>query len=52
MVVSDKGRQFVSEVFKDLCLRLNIDHIKTVPYRSLKILNERVNRNLMQIIAF
>ncbi|GFX75505.1 retrovirus-related Pol polyprotein from transposon 17.6 [Trichonephila clavipes] len=50
-VISDNGPQFISEVFEHLSHRLDIKHIKTVTYRPQTNLTERVNRNLVQMIA-
>ncbi|GFV54526.1 retrovirus-related Pol polyprotein from transposon 412 [Trichonephila clavipes] len=50
-LISDNGPQFISEVFEHLSHRLDITHMKTVTYRPQENLTERVNRNLVQIIA-
>ncbi|GFU86702.1 retrovirus-related Pol polyprotein from transposon 17.6 [Trichonephila clavipes] len=50
-LISDNGPQFISEVFEHLSHRLDIKHIKTVAYRPQANLTERVNRNLVQMIA-
>ncbi|GFS50105.1 transposon Ty3-I Gag-Pol polyprotein [Trichonephila clavipes] len=50
-LISDNEPQFISEVFEHLSHRLNIKHMKTVTYRSQANLTERVNRNLVQMIA-
>ncbi|GFY25198.1 uncharacterized protein TNCV_2483191 [Trichonephila clavipes] len=50
-LISDNGPQFISEVFEHLHHRLDIKHIKTVTYRPQANLTERVNRNLVQMIA-
>ncbi|GFV13157.1 transposon Tf2-9 polyprotein [Trichonephila clavipes] len=50
-LISDNGPQFISEVFEHLSHRLDIKHIKTVTYRPQANLTERVNRNLVQMIA-
>ncbi|GFW35465.1 transposon Tf2-9 polyprotein [Trichonephila clavipes] len=50
-LISDNGPQFISEVFEHLSHRLDIKHMKTVTYRPQSNLTERVNRNLVQMIA-
>ncbi|GFS48577.1 transposon Tf2-11 polyprotein [Trichonephila clavipes] len=50
-LISDNGPQFISDVFEHLSHRLDIKHMKTVTYRPQSNLTERVNRNLVQIIA-
>ncbi|GFV87654.1 retrovirus-related Pol polyprotein from transposon 412 [Trichonephila clavipes] len=50
-LISDNGPQFISEVFEHLSHRLDIKHMKTVTYRPQANLTERVNRNLVQMIA-
>ncbi|GFV97250.1 hypothetical protein TNCV_155671 [Trichonephila clavipes] len=50
-LISDNGPQFISKVFEHLSHRLDIKHMKTVTYRPQANLTERVNRNLVQIIA-
>ncbi|GFW75415.1 retrovirus-related Pol polyprotein from transposon opus [Trichonephila clavipes] len=50
-LISDNGPQFISDVFEHLSHRLDIKHIKTVTYRPQSNLTERVNRNLVQMIA-
>ncbi|GFW59909.1 retrovirus-related Pol polyprotein from transposon 17.6 [Trichonephila clavipes] len=50
-LISDIGPQFISEVFEHLSHRLDIKHVKTVTYRPQAKLRERVNRNLVQMIA-
>ncbi|GFT04914.1 retrovirus-related Pol polyprotein from transposon 412 [Trichonephila clavipes] len=50
-LISDNGPQFISDVFEHLSHRLDIKHIKTVTYRPQANLTERVNRNLVQMIA-
>ncbi|GFV45927.1 retrovirus-related Pol polyprotein from transposon 412 [Trichonephila clavipes] len=51
-LISDKGPQFISEVFEHLSHRLDIKHMKTVTYRPQVNLTERVHRNLGQMIAY
>ncbi|GFY20939.1 transposable element Tcb1 transposase [Trichonephila clavipes] len=51
-LISDNGPQFISDVFKHLSHRLDIKHIKTVTYRPQCNLTEKVNRTLVQIIAY
>ncbi|GFX51195.1 retrovirus-related Pol polyprotein from transposon 17.6 [Trichonephila clavipes] len=51
-LISDNGPQFISDVFEQLdSHRLDIKHMKTVTYRPQANLTERVNRNLVQMIA-
>ncbi|GFX59482.1 retrovirus-related Pol polyprotein from transposon 412 [Trichonephila clavipes] len=50
-LISDNGPQFISDVFEHLSHRLDIKHMKTVTYRPQYNLTERVNRNLVQMIA-
>ncbi|GFY03818.1 retrovirus-related Pol polyprotein from transposon 17.6 [Trichonephila clavipes] len=50
-LISDNGPQFISEVFEHLSHRMDIKHMKTVTYRPQANLTERVNRNLVQMIA-
>ncbi|GFT72417.1 retrovirus-related Pol polyprotein from transposon 297 [Trichonephila clavipes] len=50
-LISDNSLQFISEVFEHLSHRLGIKHMKTVAYRPQANLTERVNRNLVQMIA-
>ncbi|GFV33767.1 uncharacterized protein TNCV_4568821 [Trichonephila clavipes] len=50
-MICDKGSQFVYEVFEHLRNRLGIKHVKTVVYRPQTNRTERVNRDLLQMIA-
>ncbi|GFW60973.1 transposon Tf2-8 polyprotein [Trichonephila clavipes] len=50
-LISDNGPQFISDVFEHLSHRLDIKHMQTVTYRPQSNLTERVNRNLVQMIA-
>ncbi|GFV56170.1 retrovirus-related Pol polyprotein from transposon 297 [Trichonephila clavipes] len=50
-LISDNGPQFISDVFEHLSHRLDIKRMKTVTYRPQANLTERVNRNLVQMIA-
>ncbi|GFT53655.1 retrovirus-related Pol polyprotein from transposon 17.6 [Trichonephila clavipes] len=50
-LISDNDPQFISDVFEHLSHRLDIKHMKTVTYRPQSNLTERVNRNLVQMIA-
>ncbi|GFX32618.1 retrovirus-related Pol polyprotein from transposon 412 [Trichonephila clavipes] len=50
-LISDNGPQFLSDVFEHLSHRLDIKHMKTRTYRPQANLTERVNRNLVQMIA-
>lgn len=49
--VSDNGVQFVSLIFEEMCQQLGIKHLRTVNYRPQSNQAERVNRNLVQMIA-
>ncbi|GFU15194.1 retrovirus-related Pol polyprotein from transposon 17.6 [Trichonephila clavipes] len=49
-MTSDNGPQFISEIFEHLSNRLGI-HVKTVVYRPQSNRTERVNRDLLQMIA-
>ncbi|GFW26000.1 retrovirus-related Pol polyprotein from transposon 412 [Trichonephila clavipes] len=50
-LISDNGPQFISDVFEHLSHRLDIKHMRTVTYRPQANITERVNRNLVQMIA-
>ncbi|GFX70523.1 uncharacterized protein TNCV_874971 [Trichonephila clavipes] len=50
-LISDNGPQFISDIFVHMSDRLGIRHVKTVVYRPEANGTERVNRNLMQMIA-
>ncbi|GFY13449.1 retrovirus-related Pol polyprotein from transposon 297 [Trichonephila clavipes] len=50
-MISDNGPQFISDVFEHLSNRLGIQHVKTVVYRSQSNRTERVNSDLLQMIA-
>ncbi|GFY28174.1 transposon Ty3-I Gag-Pol polyprotein [Trichonephila clavipes] len=50
-LISKHGTQFISEVFEHVSHRLDIDHMKTVTYRPQANLMEKVNHNLVQMIA-
>ncbi|GFW73560.1 retrovirus-related Pol polyprotein from transposon 17.6 [Trichonephila clavipes] len=50
-MISDNGPQFISDIFERLSNRLGIRHVKTVVYRTQANGIERVNRNLVQMIA-
>ncbi|GFY36460.1 retrovirus-related Pol polyprotein from transposon 17.6 [Trichonephila clavipes] len=50
-LISDNGPQFISDIFENLSERLGIRHVKTVVYRPRANGTERVNRDLMQMIA-
>ncbi|KFM71017.1 Transposon Ty3-I Gag-Pol polyprotein, partial [Stegodyphus mimosarum] len=49
-VISDNGKQFVSQIFENICSGLGIRHIKMVPYRPQANIAERVNKNIVKII--
>ncbi|GFU03007.1 retrovirus-related Pol polyprotein from transposon 412 [Trichonephila clavipes] len=50
-LISDNSPQFISEIFEHLSHRMDIKHMKTVTYRPQVNLTERVNHNLVQMIA-
>ncbi|GFY26764.1 transposon Tf2-9 polyprotein [Trichonephila clavipes] len=50
-LISDNGPQFISDIFENLSERLGIRHVRTVVYRPQANRTERVNRDLMQMIA-
>ncbi|GFX45943.1 retrovirus-related Pol polyprotein from transposon 17.6 [Trichonephila clavipes] len=50
-LISDNGPQFISDIFEKLSERLGIRHVKTVVYRPQANRTERVNRDLVQMIA-
>ncbi|GFX58923.1 transposon Ty3-I Gag-Pol polyprotein [Trichonephila clavipes] len=50
-LISDNGPQFISDIFENLSERLGIRHVKTVVYRPQENRTERVNRDLVQMIA-
>ncbi|GFW23611.1 retrovirus-related Pol polyprotein from transposon 17.6 [Trichonephila clavipes] len=50
-IISDNGPQFISDIFEKLSERLGIRHVKTVLYRPQANRTERVNRDLVQMIA-
>ncbi|GFY24009.1 retrovirus-related Pol polyprotein from transposon 412 [Trichonephila clavipes] len=50
-LISDNGPQFISDIFESLSERLGIRHVKTVVYRPQANRTERVNRDLVQMIA-
>ncbi|GFW19447.1 transposon Tf2-11 polyprotein [Trichonephila clavipes] len=50
-LISDNGPQFISDIFENLSKRLGIRHVKTVVYRPQANRTERVNRDLVQMIA-
>ncbi|GFU74472.1 retrovirus-related Pol polyprotein from transposon 17.6 [Trichonephila clavipes] len=50
-LISDNDPQFISDIFERLSDRLGIRHIKTVVYRPQANRIERVNRDLVQMIA-
>lgn len=49
-VTSDRGAEFLSEMFKELNTRLQIKQISTTPYRPNANIVERQNRNLNQYL--
>ncbi|GFX61562.1 retrovirus-related Pol polyprotein from transposon 412 [Trichonephila clavipes] len=50
-LINDNGPQFISDIFENLSERLGIRHVKTVVYRPQANRTERVNRDLVQMIA-
>ncbi|GFU78530.1 retrovirus-related Pol polyprotein from transposon 17.6 [Trichonephila clavipes] len=50
-LIRDNGPQFISDIFENLSERLGIRHVKTVVYRPQANRIERVNRDLVQMIA-
>ncbi|GFU76366.1 retrovirus-related Pol polyprotein from transposon 17.6 [Trichonephila clavipes] len=50
-MISDNGPQFISDIFEHLSNRLGIRHVNTVVYRHQANRTERVNHDLVQIIA-
>ncbi|GFU70813.1 retrovirus-related Pol polyprotein from transposon 17.6 [Trichonephila clavipes] len=50
-LISDNVPQFISDIFQNLSERLGIRHVKTVVYRPQANRTERVNRDLVQMIA-
>ncbi|GFW44790.1 retrovirus-related Pol polyprotein from transposon 17.6 [Trichonephila clavipes] len=50
-MISDNGLKFISEIFEHLCNRLDIQHVNIVVYRPQSNSTERVNRDLVQMIA-
>ena len=50
-VLSDRGSQFVSDVFEETCQRWNLKHKLTTSYHPQTNLTERVNRTLKTMIA-
>ncbi|GFX52689.1 retrovirus-related Pol polyprotein from transposon 412 [Trichonephila clavipes] len=50
-LISDNGPQFISDIFENLSERLGIRHVKTVVYRPQVNRTERVNCDLVQMIA-
>ncbi|GFX77399.1 transposon Ty3-I Gag-Pol polyprotein [Trichonephila clavipes] len=50
-MISDNGPQFIFEIFEHLSNRLGIQHVKTVVYRPQSNRTERINRDLLQMIA-
>ncbi|GFT81158.1 retrovirus-related Pol polyprotein from transposon 17.6 [Trichonephila clavipes] len=50
-LISDNGPQFISDIFENLSERLGIRYVKTVVDRPQANRTERVNRDLVQMIA-
>ncbi|GFV30816.1 uncharacterized protein TNCV_3261501 [Trichonephila clavipes] len=50
-MISDNGPQFISEMFEHLSNRLGIQLVKTVVCRPQSNRTERVNHDLLQMIA-
>uniref|UniRef100_A0A3B4Z3E1 Gypsy retrotransposon integrase-like protein 1 n=1 Tax=Seriola lalandi dorsalis TaxID=1841481 RepID=A0A3B4Z3E1_SERLL len=50
-ILSDRGRQFVSEVFRELCAQWTVTPKLTTAYHPQTNMTERVNRTLKSMIA-
>ena len=50
-ILSDRGSQFVSDLFEETCQRWNLKHKLTTAYHPQTNLTERVNRTLKTMIA-
>ncbi|GFU65358.1 retrovirus-related Pol polyprotein from transposon 412 [Trichonephila clavipes] len=50
-LISDNGPQFISDIFENLSEILGIRHVKIVVYRPQANRTERINRDLVQMIA-
>lgn len=50
-LISDNGPCFVFDIFKDLCVKLEIFQFFTVSYRPQCNMVERVKRKLIQMIS-
>lgn len=50
--VRNHGHCFVYNIFKATCVKMEISHIFTVPYRAQWNMTEGVNRTLIQMILF
>ncbi|GFX96803.1 retrovirus-related Pol polyprotein from transposon 17.6 [Trichonephila clavipes] len=50
-LISDNGPQFISDIFENLSNKLGIRHVKSVVYRPQANGTERMNRDLVQMIA-
>ncbi|KAI2664186.1 Retrovirus-related Pol polyprotein [Labeo rohita] len=50
-LLSDRGPQFVSSVFQELCKTWNIEHKMTTAYHPQTNLTERMNRTLKTMVA-
>lgn len=50
-LLSDRGTQFVSSLFKELCAQWNITHKLTTAYHPQANMTERINRTLKCMIA-
>ncbi|GFY12050.1 retrovirus-related Pol polyprotein from transposon 17.6 [Trichonephila clavipes] len=50
-LITDNGPQFISDIFEHLNERLGIRHVEIVVYRPQANRTERVNRDLVQMIA-
>ncbi|CAC5375615.1 unnamed protein product [Mytilus coruscus] len=49
---SDQGREFMSDLFTQICILLNIDKTRTCPYRPQSDgLVDRINRTLIQMLS-
>ncbi|XP_037929364.1 uncharacterized protein LOC119663835 [Teleopsis dalmanni] len=47
---SDNGKQFISEIFKNLLTKYGVNHVRTAFYSPEANAAERVNRSVLQMI--
>ena len=51
-IISDQGREFEGELFKELCIRMGIEKLRTTGYHpQTDGLVERFNRSLIQMLS-